>query len=330
MARGTRSISAWDHWVAVLGAKKTRFRMVKKKNKPFIFIREFEEGKRIAQFSSKVFRLDSDDDIATCAAQCIKSSQSGHWGDRSTATGNPWHRKVLTWELIADSALENLRARIARVGSRKNAEGHLAEIAKLTGPVTAKTLEKWALQRDPVTQPSAFRNRIETISHINKAGDIRLDESLVRLRAERPTGAAKKEQERRTQKIRAIPTDEALEAWLDSLEGMEQWTLAMIASYGLRPSEAWHVVGIDADGWAHVPGDGLTKTEEHFAPCQPAHWVKRYGLRENFEKYQAELNNRWSNAWEERAGIRIPTNNSVVSNSLYERMSKDRIPRLHV
>ena len=301
--------------------------MYKRVNKPFIFIREFEAGQTLAEFSSKIYRHDSDADIAACAAQCIAASQGKGWGGTSKPTA---HQIALTWELLAESALANLQARVARIGSRKNAEGHLREIAKMGGPVTAKALERWALQRDPVIQPSAFRNRIETISHINKAGDLRLDETLINLKAQKPTGAAKKEQERQAQKVKAIPTDQVLEEWLDGLEGFEQWTLALIATYGLRPSEAWHVVSIDKDGWVHVPGDGLTKTEEHFAPPQPAHWVDRYDLRKNFKKHQAKLNETWAIVWEERGGLRIPTNNSVVTNSLYHRLYKKRIPQLLV
>lgn len=327
MAKGKSAISAWDHWGAVLKVKQTRFRMVKRNDTPFIHIREIENGKVVRQFSSGIYRPEIDEDIAACAAQCIAASQGKGWGSTSKPTAN---QIALTWELLADSALANLQARVARVGSRKNAEGHLAEIARLKGPVTAKALERWALQRDPVTQPSAFRNRIETISHINKAGDIRLEETLINLKAKKPTGAAKKERDRQTQKIRAIPTDAALEEWLDGLKGFEQWTLALIATYGLRPSEAWHAVSVDEDGWIHIPGDGLTKTEEHFAPPIPAHWVDRYELRKNFKKYQSKLNQAWAIAWEERGGLRIPTNNSVVSNALYFRLYKDRIPRLHV
>ena len=300
--------------------------MVRRSGKPFIYIREIQDGKAKKEFSSKVFRVDSDEDITTCAEECLKASKSGRWGSTATDSG----KKLLTWEIVAESALENLRARVARVGSRKNAEGHLKEIAELTGPVTAKTLERWAMKRCPIKQPSAFRNRIETVSHINKAGDIRLDETITNLKAKRPTGAAKKEQERRTQKIKAIATDEALAAWLDGLEGFEQWTLALIATYGLRPSEAWHVASIDEDGWIHVPGDGLTKTEEHYAPPQPLAWVERFGLRDNFEQYQQELNQTWPIVWEERKGVLIPTNNSVVSNALYHRIYKERIERLYV
>ena len=93
MARGTKAISAWDHWVSQLKVKRTQFRMIKKKNKPFIFIREIEDaGKFVAEFSSKIDRHDSDADIAACAAQCIAASQGkgkgNGWGSTSKPTAH--------------------------------------------------------------------------------------------------------------------------------------------------------------------------------------------------------------------------------------------------
>ena len=152
-----------------------QFRMVRKSGKPFIFIREIKDGKAAREFSSKVFRHDSEEDIAACAEKCIAAHKGKGWGSTEKSTPG---RRGLSWELVAQSALLHLQARVVRLGSRRNAEGHLREIAKLTGPVTPRTLEKWALERDPVKPPSAFRNRLETISHINKAGDLRLDEAL--------------------------------------------------------------------------------------------------------------------------------------------------------
>ena len=128
-------------WGAVLKVKQTRFRICKRPNKSFIEIREIENGKVVRQFSSGIYRPENDEDIAACAAQCIAASQGkgngNGWGSTSKPTA---HQIVLTWELLADSALANLQARIARIGSRKNAEGHLAEIAQLTGPITARAL----------------------------------------------------------------------------------------------------------------------------------------------------------------------------------------------
>lgn len=325
MAKGTAIKGTWDFWVGQLQAMRCRFRMFKKKGRPFIFIREYTDD-RPREFSSQVYQADLDEHIEACAKECIEASKRGKW---RTLKKN----KVeidFTWAELASNAEQNLCARVARVGSRKNALGHLKEIATFTGEVTVKKLRAWALERDPITQPSAFRNRLETLSHIDKAGDLDLKQAIIDLKAKRPTGAAKKEQERRTQSIKAIPSDEQLQAWLDQLEGHEQWVLALIATYGLRPSEAWHAERIDADGWIVIPGDGLTKTERHIAPPQPADWLERYQLKENFKKYQAEVNERWPIVWEDRAGLRIPTNNSVVTNALYHRLYGDRIARLWV
>ena len=41
---------------------------------------------------------------------------------------------------------------------------------------------------------------------------------------------------------RVIPTDEEIEAWLDGFENRaQQWIFAMMATYGLRPHETFHV-----------------------------------------------------------------------------------------
>lgn len=320
------AITKWDYWVSHLKTIKSRFRMTKKAGKPYIFIRETVDGKVVSQFSSGIFRPDLDEHVEACGQECLEAHKRGTWS-RST------QRHVdqnLEWQELADTTLENLRARIAREGSRKNAEGHLKEIGQLTGKVTIGDLRDWALLRDPITQPSAFRNRIETISHIDKAVDLDLKPLLAELRALKPAGAAKKEQDRRTQKIKAIPEDQNLQNWLDRLEGHEQWLCAVIATYGLRPSEAWHAEGIDADGWIVIPGDGLTKTERHIAPPQPAHWLERYQLKENFKKYQQEVNERWKLRWVDRGGQRIPINNSEVTNAFYTQIRLDRIPKLWV
>ena len=83
--------------------------MVKKKRQTFIFIRELEGSKTAREFSSNIYRHNSDEDIAACAAQCIAASQGKGWGATSKPTS---HQIALTWELLADSTLANLQARI--------------------------------------------------------------------------------------------------------------------------------------------------------------------------------------------------------------------------
>lgn len=331
MAKGsTKKQSTWDRCVAELQARRCRFRFWRNRTSQVIWIAEYEGGLRRRRFSSGSYRLDSDRDIEDCFRACLAAHESGDWGQ--TLGGSVADEK-LTWEQFAGRVLEDLRARVTRIGSRKNAEGHLREIAEFSGAVSTLRLERWCQERDPVSSPSAFRNRLETLSHIQKAKrrhGLDLTESMARLKALRPTGAAKKEQELRSEEIKAIPTDEALQQYLDDLEGCSQWALAIIATYGLRPSEAWHVEGIDDDGWITIPGDGKTKTKRHIAPPVPSAWLERYQLRENLERYQRELNERWKIKWIERDGVRIPSNNSEVSNSLWRALYRGQIPRLEV
>jgi len=330
MAKGqTRKRSTWDRCVERLRESKSIFRMKRHSKSDVIQIRQLEAGRVVREFSSREYSIDKEEDIENLTDLCLSASKNGKWPEMAGGSIG----KIETWADLAKVVTEDLRKRVAREGSRKNAEGHLKEIAKLRGAVTEFKLETWAFERDPITQPSAFRNRIETVSHINRAKVrgmqvLDLTKTLAKLKAARPTGAAKKEQERRTDEVKCIPTDSALQRWLDSLDGMEQWTLALIATYGLRPSEAWHAEEIDADDWLIVPGEGLTKTSRHIAPPLPSAWVERYGLKKNFARYQKELNERWTIRWEERDGLRIPVNNSQVSNSLYKKIEMKSIPQL--
>ncbi|MGB0873623.1 MAG: hypothetical protein ACPGSE_00070 [Synechococcus sp.] len=273
--------------------------------------------------------MDSEQDIEAAWMACVQADKTGTWDQVAQKQA----AAALTWADLADKVLVNLKARVPREGSRKNAEGHLRTIRTWAGPVDPEAFYTWAMERDAVTQPKAFRNRIETISHVQKGLDafdlgVDLGDVIERLRSKRPTGSAAKEQAARSTHVRAIPEDDQLQAWLDRRSGHLQWVLAMCATYGLRPHEAWHAEGIDDNGWVVVPGF-VTKTGRHIAPPVPAAWLERYKLRENFARYQAELNARWTIRWENRQGVRIPVNNPQVSGLLYKRLA-DYVEHLEV
>lgn len=303
------------------------FRLSKRSSSPFIWIRRIEKGKEKEKFSSKFFRADNDEHIKACVKACLRCHKNGIW---DKGLGGELSKHGVTWDSFAQLVLSNLRARVEREGSRKNAETHLKEIAQFTGIVSSQALLDWVKQRDPIENPGAFRNRIETLSHIQQAKHLTgLDVSVAIKEAKelKPTGAAKKQLDQESQKIHAIPTDKKLKAWLDRLEGHEQWLCAMIAVYGLRPSEAWHVEQIDQDGWAVIPGDGKTKTKRHIAPPVPVEWLSDYKLKENFDLYQKQINSRWRIRWSEKG---IPLNNSAVSNSLWRQLYRETIPKLWI
>jgi integrase len=225
----------------------------------------------------------------------------------------------LTWSNFATLCRRDIEARIVKEGSRVHAVNHLIKvIGRFTGPVCARRLEEWVMEVSPVEKLHQFNRRIETVSQMNKLGVLDLRESLSRLRALRPKGAAEKIRKASSQKVRVIPADADLQAWLDQLDPFLQWVFATIATYGLRPHELWHAEGIDEDGWLTVLGDLRTKTSRHFAPPVPAGWLCRYQLAENWERFHGELNCRWPVRWKTVSGVLIAVNNTAVSNYLYK------------
>ncbi len=302
--------------MADLGARGAQFRMEGRSDSELIQIVEYKDGKRLRRFSSEVYKKTEDEDIETLHRLCVRASESGTW---EAVIGGTTTDEKMTWAEFANRVKANLVARVARESSRRDTQGHLKEhISKFRGEVTSKRLFKWACEEDPVTRFYPFKKRIETLAQIQASGLLDVQKEIAELKKMKPKGSAKKRQERLTEKPRAIPKDLELEKWLDEIEDdLVQWVFALIATYGLRPSEAWHAEEIDEKGWITVPGDGLTKTELHYSPPVPREWVDRYKLRENFREMSERLNDRWKIRWEERDGVSIPVNNSQVSNSLW-------------
>ncbi|MFN9622141.1 MAG: hypothetical protein ACK587_04815, partial [Cyanobacteriota bacterium] len=116
---------------------------------------------------------------------------------------------------------------------------------------------------------------------------------------------------------RHIPRTEDLQVWLDRLVEMDPlrgWVMAMIATYGLRGHEVWHIDRlpgeVEADGGVievgsfQSQGDGSeTKTGHRFALPLPAEWLERYQLNDlsNARTMLAELRRRHPIKTAERA-----------------------------
>ncbi|MEB3264319.1 MAG: hypothetical protein VKJ66_08120, partial [Synechococcus sp.] len=97
---------------------------------------------------------------------------------------------------------------------------------------------------------------------------------------------------------RRIPTTEAIEQWLDAVveeDPLWGWVFAMVATYGLRPHEVWHIAELpDARGMLSIGIAArhikVTKTGFRVALPLPAAWVERYKLGgANGEHRLAEL-----------------------------------------
>ncbi len=93
-------------------------------------------------------------------------------------------------------------------------------------------------------------------------------------------------------KPRFIPSTDGIEAWLDQLALLDPfrgWVMAMVATYGLRNHEVWHIDALPGEIDANprmvsvgsfVSGaDGSeTKTGQRFALALPEAWLERYRL----------------------------------------------------
>jgi integrase len=104
------------------------------------------------------------------------------------------------------------------------------------------------------------------------------------------------------QSRRRIPTTEAIEEWLDQVMAEDPlwgWVFAMVATYGLRPHEVWHIGSLPDEHGLITVGDAahhikVTKTGFRAAVPLPAAWVDRYQLGgANGEQRLAELRARY-------------------------------------
>ena len=152
------------------------------------------------------------------------------------------------------------------------------------------------------THRQGFRQKREVVSLLRRAGygaiaPVELSDELKGMVNRKKQALVEAGQSRRR-----IPTTEAIEEWLDAVmddDGLWGWVFAMIATYGLRPHEVWHIDGLpDANGLITVGVAArhikVTKTGFRAAVPLPASWVERYRLGGSHgEERLAELRSRY-------------------------------------
>ena len=315
MAAGShRFVSEWEKWQRRLAEERCRFRMVKRGKTPFIQIREFADGKVVKEFSSKRFRHDFDEDIKACAEKCLQSHGIGWHFDVGVAEKGKGH----SWATLMDAFWARYSTRVVREGSQADHRSYCRQIEKFSGAVRVELLEEWINQTDPYQHWSKHRKQFQFLSDLKKYGFMggeAYDLMLERQGKRRPT---KQERERVTggEKPRAIPSDQVLHDWLKSIDSpLHQWAFAMVAVYGLRPSELWHLKGINDEGFVMVPAKPLCKTFLHPARACPIDWIEEFGLRKNFDRFHAEWSETYKIKWAEGARGMEPLNNSRVADA---------------
>ena len=330
MASGShRKISEWEKWQRRLAEERCRYRMHKKTTTPFILIREYVDGKVAKEFSSRHWRHESDADIKACAEKCLEAHRKG-WANAvgPVAAKGKGH----TWITLMDAFWAKYSERVVREGSQADHRSYCRQCQTFSGPVRTERLEAWINQTDPYRQWSKHRKQFQFLSDLKKYGFMggeAYDLMLERQNARRPT---KQERERVTggQKPRAIPSDQVLYEWLKAIERpLHQWAFAMVAVYGLRPSELWHLNGINEAGFVMVPAKPLCKTFRHPALACPIDWIEEFGLRKNFDHFHAEWIETYQIKWAQGARGMEPLNNSRVADAgLGQQLTRGKVKPL--
>ena len=152
------------------------------------------------------------------------------------------------------------------------------------------------------THRQGFRQKREVVSLLRRAGygaiaPESLSEELKGM-VNRKKGALVAAGESR----RRIPSTAAIQEWLDQVvedDPLWGWVFAMVATYGLRPHEVWHIAELPAaQGMVSIGVAArhikVTKTGFRVALPLPAEWVVRYQLGgANGEQRLEELRHRY-------------------------------------
>jgi hypothetical protein len=152
------------------------------------------------------------------------------------------------------------------------------------------------------THRQGFRQKREVVSLLRRAGFAAIAPEELSSELKGMVNRKKQALVAAGQSRRRIPSTEAIQEWLDAV--MEEdplwgWVFAMIATYGLRPHEVWHVDGLPDEHGLITVGVAarhikVTKTGFRAAVPLPAAWVQRYGLGgANGEQRLAELRGRY-------------------------------------
>jgi integrase len=148
------------------------------------------------------------------------------------------------------------------------------------------------------THRQGFRQKREVVSLLRRAGFGTIAPPVLSEELKGMVNRKKLALVAAGQSRRRIPSTAAIEEWLDQVieeDPLWGWVFAMVATYGLRPHEVWHIDGLPDEHGLITIGVAarhikVTKTGFRAAVPLPASWVERYQLGgANGEQRLAEL-----------------------------------------
>jgi integrase len=152
------------------------------------------------------------------------------------------------------------------------------------------------------THKQGFRQKREVVSLLRRAGFGAIASEELSTELKGMVNRKKQALVAAGQSRRRIPTTEVIQEWLDQVmeeEPLWGWVFGMVATYGLRPHEVWHIGSLADEHGLITVGEAahhikVTKTGFRAAVPLPAAWVERYQLGgANGEQRLAELRARY-------------------------------------
>ena len=139
------------------------------------------------------------------------------------------------------------------------------------------------------TNTSSFHGVVQMVNYLAKRG-VSIATPELRAKLE---GLKNSSGRVRTPAPRFIPSTAEVEAWLDQVQQenpLRGWVMAVIACYGLRAHEVWHIERLPGESSVEPTflqismfeshGEQATKTGHRFALPLPEAWLERYRLND--------------------------------------------------
>ena len=315
---------AIDRANAILRAHGTPFRLREGHGSRWLSVYETRPGRRVVERAARGYAARDDQAVEQlCARLLVLAASPSSQGIESLVehqTPRPLHKPPAPcWPEICDAVVAFQRGQgvnMNLVGPFKG-QGYF-RLLPPDRPASLEDVRRFALHsteslkahlEDPsepllpmATHRQGFRQKREVVSLLRRAGFPGIAPEELSAELKGMVNRKKQALVAAGQSRRRIPSTEAIEDWLDRV--MEEdplwgWVFAMIATYGLRPHEVWHIDGLPDDNGLITVGVAarhikVTKTGFRAAVPLPAGWVQRYELGgANGEQRLAELRGRY-------------------------------------
>jgi integrase len=315
---------AIDRANAILRAHGTPFRLREGHGSRWLSVYETRPGRRVVERAARGYAARDDQAVEQLCARLLELAAAPSPVGIEALVEQPAPRPVSkplapTWPEICEAVVTFQRGQgvnMNLVGPFKG-KGYFC-LLPADRPATEEDVRRFALHtseslkarlEDPMatllpmaTHRQGFRQKREVVSLLRRAGfgaiaPESLSEELKGMVNKKKVALLSAGESRRR-----IPSTAAIQEWLDQV--MEEdplwgWVFAMVATYGLRPHEVWHIAELpDEQGMVSIGVAArhikVTKTGFRVALPLPAEWLERYQLGgANGEQRLEQLRNRY-------------------------------------